>query len=461
MTQSKADRTLEFYRHVLASVNVYDAGDGCLSLYTPTEDGDWSPKPCTINNKRLVLPTKDHLRDGQWEDKVAFHPLSENLLRGESDVLKLLKRLVQFRTQTVIASLLQELADIAGKQSRHQELTPSQAKFLAYVPEANEKTIKMVAKIIDRHFEKLFSIYLKRKGVVNDQEVRRLAVATFPVYDDLQTKGSKVDDLDVGSAKVKRTIAALFEFVLPDIDEPMSYVAGSNSQVAPYFDALMTLHYRISKQLNGLVHRYRKHIDFHQALKTDLQFADELEEIGDLKDAIPPLVGNKGANAKGEKEEVEETSTSKPSTVNQNFQRGAERVNSPMSTGSEEEETITPTQPQPSTQSSHPPQVQTNAPAPPSGSSSSGGKLDWRSVMASRNVHAPPMGSGYGQPPMSGGMVQPQSSPFQLNPMMMSNQSQQQSSMSWQQPQQQPWAPMPGPGGVGPWGGGGGFSSSL
>src|SRR5574343_72877 len=67
--------------------------------------------PVSIEEKRLVLPVEIQLKNFIPSEKMIFHPLAENVLRGESMVLSYLRKAINVRINTAIgiigSSLLQ------------------------------------------------------------------------------------------------------------------------------------------------------------------------------------------------------------------------------------------------------------------------------------------------------------------------------------------------------------------
>ena len=82
------DINKDFYEPVLAGLSIKDVdGNGILtSVFNPDK-----LQIVMVGGKTLVLPLKEVLREGKKEDRIVFHPLSENVTRGESDTLKALR----------------------------------------------------------------------------------------------------------------------------------------------------------------------------------------------------------------------------------------------------------------------------------------------------------------------------------------------------------------------------------
>lgn len=401
-----ANQVRHFYTDLLASLNIHDVGDGLLTLKFPVGEGEYSEKPCTSNGKRLSLPTDALIRSGKWDGLLAFHPLSENLLRGESEILKFLRTMVRFRLSSTASQLMAELMGIAADPARHKDLKPTQAEFLKSVQHANDKTESLVnTKLLGRHFDDLLNIYLKRGGQFKGEEYRRVAAVSFPIWDELSSKGKMIYDIDCGSVKNKKTIASLFEFIFPHPDDQNHWSAASNETVAPYFHALMQCYVKVAKHLNGLVHKYRKHLEYPEMLKIPLEWEDGLEHLGGWKSLIAPLPGNEGAAMKGEREVEAQPQAAAPagkSRAHSSFVPPVDKVADQHVTPDDD---TPPWEEQPVKEV---PKVTSpyQAPARPSApSASSTGKVSWRDYKAANVPQqapvAPPVAAAYGQRPMA------------------------------------------------------------
>lgn len=396
-----AEQVRSFYADILTSLNIVDVGEGLLTLKFPVGDGDFTEKPCTSNGKRLSIPTDALIRSGKWDGLLAFHPLSENLLRGESEVLKFLRTMVRFRLSSTASQLMSELMNIAATPERHKELNPKQAGFLQAVQDANSKTETVLnTKILTRHFDDILNIYLKRGGQFKGEEYRRVASVSFPIWDELTSKGKMIYDVDCGSVKNKKAIASLFEFVFPNTEDQNYWSAASDETVAPYFHSLMLCYAKVAKHLNSLVHKYRKHLEYPDMLKIPLKWEEGLQHLSDWKSLIAPLPGNSGAAMKGERE-VEDV---KAPAATDSKARGHHGFVPPI--GNVADQRVTPdveTPPWEDQTAKEIPKVTSPyaAPtAPTAPATSSNGKMNWREHMAARQQvpMAPPVAAAYGQP---------------------------------------------------------------
>lgn len=285
------DNLLKLYQAILESLDVVADKDGLLTY----RHGDID-MPYTVDGKRLVLPTPQLLKLGLGDNLVAFHPLSESSVRGESPVLRRLKSAINFRLSQVTAELLQSLVEVAVDSGRHSKISPKAAKFLVLVPDVDDKTAHAMEKVLAKTSpdqNRLVSVYLKRGGKLNGQKFARTAMVAFPFFEEFADEqpeifGTKIRKKDMVAIK------ALFEYIFPDPDLLETYSAGSNALTAPFFDALMHAYERVATQLNSIVTVHRKELDDHKSLLIDTSWSDLLADLADFRDVIPPLPGNEG-----------------------------------------------------------------------------------------------------------------------------------------------------------------------
>lgn len=401
---SKKDELRSFYSQTLESLDCYPNDEGMLTL----KYGD-AESPCMVGEKRLVMPTDQYLKAGDWTSVVPFHPLSEHLLRGESDVIHTLVNLVEFRSRAVLTTLMAKLMSIAADEQYHKNLKPRQADLLKAVPKANNKTIKALDKLIRRSFSEFLKVYLKRDGTWHGKEYRRVAVVHSPVYDELiNNEGTHVAGVDLGSKAARHAIAELMEFILPELANTDTYSFGSAASVAPYFHSLMGAYGNLMTRLNEVIKKYKPHLTEADAMTTDLHYLEDLDRIDQWKEVIPPLPGNQGAAAKGEEESSPNPAQYVSQAAHVNATESAAQVAQPAPAPTPQVAQPGPTQ-QPPTAPAAPAVAQPGgAPAPAASGGKSERGVDWNSMKPHAQPYGqPPMGSGYGQPPMGAGYGQP------------------------------------------------------
>lgn len=302
-------KLLQLYKAILKTANLVVTEDGYVS-----RDKGNSKEPAMIKGKRLVLPTPEQLRNGDWKDRIVFHPLSENVLRGESAVLEDFRRSINMKLNINIGMIAYQLLLIASSPALHPKLTPDQSEFLSKVKHADEKTMENFMKLMKAmkttEVQRAFvSIYLKRGGLVHGKKHMRVGVVTFPLYEEL-LKGNEVYGVKLRVKDVD-TFKALFEYMIPGIEKGDAHNRGSDSDVAPYLDSLMKALIAVAAPLNDLVDLFHNQFDNPDADPDEdaptvcdtLRFDDSWVEAFDNLNAmineirlIPMQAGNEGAS---------------------------------------------------------------------------------------------------------------------------------------------------------------------
>lgn len=288
-------RLLDLYRAVAKTANLVAGDDGMFyTLYNGKKE------PALIKDKRLVLPTKEHLSNPDWTKRVPFHPLSENLLREkETPVLENFRAAVNLRLQYTLVFIGQQLITLIASTGDHKKLNPEQSEILSQVKDVDEKTLddflKLCAAMPPRQTSKTFvNIYLKKGGKLplgdGERSFSRLGVVSFPLYHELQKSMEKDDDavwgVKIPRKKSRRGLMQLLEYIFPRIKETNAYSRGSNSELAPFMDALMKSVAAVADPINTVMRRFNNRLSAHE----DLFFEDDWVEAFDNIDSYGPDV---------------------------------------------------------------------------------------------------------------------------------------------------------------------------
>lgn len=281
------------YSAILASLNAITDKEGLVSL----ENGD-EHYPCMVDNRRLAIPTRDLLRRGAWEEHglQPFHPLSEHLSRGESPVLKKLRLLIQVRLASVYEGLLMLLTDLAADKRKHKTIAPKAAAILQVMPDADEKTLHALEKILDAAMKdpgNVVKVFLRRGAMYDGVKAPRVCFIRFPLLEEFEGEEPTVYGVKLRKKDYVQ-LKALLEYVTPKADVTETYGAASVSTAAPYFDALVRAYIKTAKHFNGLIWLYRKHVDNETDAMMELDWADDFEDLDKHRNDIPSLSGNEG-----------------------------------------------------------------------------------------------------------------------------------------------------------------------
>lgn len=324
MAEDLQKEILTFYEKLLNAVGAEVNHQGLVSI--KTIDG---LSPLTVENKRMVLPTKDILRTSDWDNVQPFHPICEHVMLGESVVLKRLRFLVAYRLNEVGAVLAAELMRIAADKNQHKFLPPSASDFLIQMAHADENTLdvfyKVLAKAGATSETPMIHIFLKRSAKLGEFSFTRAAIINFPlleaidddVVEETQFKVAKGNGaastghslLGIKMRKTdKECIVALFRYMFPDHNKPTTYSVGSSAMTAPFFQALIRTFVKMTKHFNGIMKDFKGVLnkEFDDILKIDLGWEPYIDNLDQFRDHIPVLAGNDGERKADQKELVPE-----------------------------------------------------------------------------------------------------------------------------------------------------------
>ena len=294
-------KLITLYKALLELGGMSSDRDGLVSGKLP--GGKEDPRPVTIKGKRLVLPTQKQLTTADWSDRIVFHPLYENVLRGESQVIEKLRTLITTRVNVTIAILGTALLELAGNTGEHSKLNPDQSMFLAKVRMLDKNTLEGwtdLCKALDLADGKqnFIHVFLKRSGSIAGKKHARVGVVNFPVMKALCAGDEKIFGYKPRNKAHREVFKNLMEYIFKDILTDGAYNAGSDSSIAPYTDAMLRAFLNVIAPINDTIDLFS---DIRPEL-TDLRFnSDWVEELDKLETyhpdirSIPMQAGNEGA----------------------------------------------------------------------------------------------------------------------------------------------------------------------
>lgn len=297
-----AMKILDLYRAILRCVGLTADEEGYISSVMVVGE----KTPSTINGKVLVLPTSQQLKSADRTERIVFHPLSENILHGESEVLSYLRRSAVLRINITFAALAAELMQIATSPAEHSKLNPDQQEFLYRVKDADATTYEHLRQLTKAmppgHPSQSFcSIYLKRSGSIGTTRYSRVGVVSFPLYEALKAAGKDRTVFGVNlRVKDVETLIGLLEYMVPGIAKPEAHNQGSNSLVAPFLDALMKTVRVIAAPMNDIIELFRDQLTNPEMLEFDASWVETFDNLDQMLPeirSIPMQAGNEGSAA--------------------------------------------------------------------------------------------------------------------------------------------------------------------
>jgi len=283
---------IPFYSSLLDSLNVVSGENGKLSLLVGNEE-----RPLLIGGKRAAMPIDEVLRGGIDDGVVVFHPLSEKIFRGESEVLKKLKELVTLRLGTALTLTMAHVLDIAADPESHKSLPPAAIKKLRQLADADDKLVKTFEKITETFAEhkeyRPFKLFLRKSGVIGDTTYSRVAKVDFPYIEQIDLEKTELFGIKVRKRDPK-ALFNLMDLVVPGCAVPNTYSYGSNALIAPNFDALMRAYHKVASQINEISELFRDKNEDVNDLHIDLSWFDGMDDLDNLAVQVPSMSGNEG-----------------------------------------------------------------------------------------------------------------------------------------------------------------------
>ncbi len=346
MAVSTSANLLELYKQILASsgVTVADNGQCYITMLGLN-------RALVIEDKAVVLPIDAVMKQFNVEANMAFHPLSESVIRAESAIITKLKQLMTFRLTEVIQTQLALLVDLAADTARHKNLEPDQQEFLRCLPKADAKTAKAVDNISPKDLgealtqvldangsapkHNVMHMFLKRNGTWNGRKYKRVCIVNFPI---LEAENSKENSIFGVKVRVndKPAILNLFKYIVGAVTaEETPYNYGSDSGVAPYFDALIHSFLALANVLNQTTVRFEKHMteEMYNTLYIDTDWGDEVKDLAQYKGLLGPMDGNIGDQPEEDKAKTVATiNVLQQPAVNNNLQASVINATPPAPT---------------------------------------------------------------------------------------------------------------------------------
>ncbi len=250
--------------------------------------------PVLVNKKKLIMPTREFLSRPDWDQFTAFHPMSEKTSMGESEVLRTI-RMYMYTTLNQDGSMILEAAiKLAASPALHKKLPAKVKRLLAIVPEADDRSVKDMGKILDRlgshNRAKLISIFLKRKGKLDGKEYSRVCSVDFPILTDANDDTREILGVQV-RVKDYEPFKALIRWVY---GVEKGYSRGTNTAIAPYLTVLLQSWFAIATHINEIVELLSPHLPELKVLGYDVSWSDFLDEFPKYQLEIPALEGNTG-----------------------------------------------------------------------------------------------------------------------------------------------------------------------
>ena len=312
-------KLLQLYEALLQTAGFTVSEDGAVSTVLTGKE-----EPTLISGKRLVIPTRQQQMVGDFSNRVMFHPMAENIMKGETTAMSRFRTALNMRINLTVAAILGQLAHIASSTELQAKLDHSQTHYITGVDKSDDKTELNIVKLISNMdiadaSTNFVRLSIKRSAVLNGNKHIRGCIVDFPLLNELKAA------LESGKYTVQHTklrkqdvvnAIALLEAILPRANETDedAYSVGVNTTTAPTVEALMLSVYKLVKDLNKVVslffekgtdeyNAFHFRTDWYKHIKNASDYAVEIRTIpsvtneDDLTTATGDTVAEKKAKA--------------------------------------------------------------------------------------------------------------------------------------------------------------------
>lgn len=295
---------LELYKEIAAFIGVKFDENGAMS-----QSYDGEKITVTVGGKVVHLPDNAFLKAPDWDHNIAFHPLSEQSFRGESEIMQQLRKLLVFRLNHTVSRMAELLMDLAADPSQHRKLGAKASGYLSLIPKADDKSVKALSDILDKlgssNQRWLLGMYLKRPGKIGDQQFSRVAVFRYPILTEYSDANRTIFDVKLRVDDYKG-FRDFFKFLL-GIQADGNYEVhnfGTNEETAPYLTAVLGGGLKFAKHLNVLLKLFQKAIPEFGELMFDTSWETMIDDFERLSRELPPLEGNRGVQSMAGEDEA-------------------------------------------------------------------------------------------------------------------------------------------------------------
>lgn len=325
---------LDFYLDILETAG-FQVNDDFFIMHRP-ESEKKKPEHVMVMDKKLVLPAPILLKNPDPENNVFFHPLCEQILRGESEVFTFLKRAMVMRLILSYSSLGAGLTRLHTDINLQKSMSIKQIEYIKDLVDVDEKTLLAWTGFIWGHIKLAphdstkwpIRMYIKQSGRYEGKNYQRVCSVAFPLIERLLnekdipkpgTEDQKYRSKDY--LAFKQISGAIFPESIMEHSE--AYNSGYSDTFAANLMAFLLSYKKLAERINVITETLREPLEragaSPDAIHIPVKWMDYIDEAGREKLAllnrrIPALPGNMGvpANRAVPSEESEQEQPRKP-----------------------------------------------------------------------------------------------------------------------------------------------------
>ena len=263
-----------------------------------------------VDSKKTYLPTNDAMSTFDKE-RVFFHPACESITSKETEIDKVLRKLITSSIYFNFKPIAAVLSKVANK--RNNKTVPSKMLERLEILKGIEKSIEReVIDLISRismqtEYEgidtRIINYTLMKGGKTeNDEHIYYRCIPSFPFYNEItrvinQNAGRKDEDNiifnDSGyKLKTFKIVQSIFEIAMPLVEDPSRGEAYGLNPIAARMTAMLRCFGYVAGEINNLIAKFRKEFDSIGMYGIQTGWVEQLDELPEISSLVPPLEYN-------------------------------------------------------------------------------------------------------------------------------------------------------------------------
>lgn len=318
---------LDFYFDLLDSAGL-QVDDDFFVVHKPESDKK-KPDNVMVMNRKLVLPFPGHLKNPDPDNNVFFHPLCEQIIRGESEVFAFYKRAMTMRLILSISTLGSGLIRLHTDINLQKSMSIQQIEFIKDLVDAEDKTIATWTSFIWGHIKAHphdsthwpLRLYVKQNGRHGGKSYQRVCSVAFPLFERLfeGEEPCKPGTDQKYRAKDYKAFKQLAKAIFPEVDADVSeaYNSGYGDTFAPNLLSFLMSVKKIGDRINLIAETLKEPLE-RAGISTDTILVktpwetflteDGVAKLAVFNRRIPALPGNMGVSGNQVEPTAEENS---------------------------------------------------------------------------------------------------------------------------------------------------------
>lgn len=245
-----------------------------------------SGKPAKIDDRELVIPSREWLKKNEWKEVYPYHPLCEDPLMGMSPTMQFTNLAIRNALSIKFSALIRDiLMVIVDKDLQKQVKDASANEIMAVFAEAKKTSLaswSAVSKTFNKN-QYFANVIINRNVVVDDKVVLRKGTVRVPILDN-------EDESTLLGVSIPKVHVAGIQALTHKLLEGVETNFESNAP-RPYFDVLLQFFKAMAGRYNEILTMFGDVID---SGFIDLDWLEHFEDQERVAKMIPKLPGNAG-----------------------------------------------------------------------------------------------------------------------------------------------------------------------